>query len=335
MKILITGGAGFVGSVISSAFIDRGHAPIILDSLVTGRDEFVRDKIFYKGDIDDMALINRIFDDHPDLAFVVHCAENAAVSQGLEQPFEYYTNNVVKTLNMLGMVYEKGCQKIIFCSSASIYGDAPGYMVTESSPVNPRSPFARSKYIIEMILKDFCGAYNMQCVSMRCFNPIGADPKMRSGMQPKNPINILGRLLRVMEGKERAFSISGANWGTRDGSCIRDYVHVWDVALAYVKAVENFDDAFEKARLKDTGFLPLNIGSGIGVTVKEFVYAFENIIGGKIPVVVSKERRPGDIAGSYANISAARELIGWEMKIPMEEAILDAIRWEELNEGFL
>ncbi|MDR1066709.1 MAG: UDP-glucose 4-epimerase GalE [Clostridiales bacterium] len=335
MKALITGGTGYVGSSISSAFIDRGHTPVILDSLDTGRDEFTLDKIFFKGDVGDTQLIKRILQEHPDIEIIVHCAESAAVSQGLERPFEYYINNVVKTLNMLGAICETGRGKIIFCSSASIYGDAPGYMATESSPVNPRSPFSRSKYIIEMILKDFCGAYDMRCISLRCFNPIGADPHMRSGMQPKNPINILGRLIRVMEGKEKSFSIFGVNWGTRDGTCIRDYTHVWDVAQAYVKAAENFDRAFTKARLKDVGFLPLNIGSGIGVTVKEFVYAFENIVGETIPVLTSKERRPGDIAGSYANVSAAKELIDWDAKMPMEEAILDAIKWEEMNKGFL
>ncbi len=332
MKILVTGGAGYVGSVICSAFLDYGYTPIILDSLITGRDNFVKDKIFYKGDIGDKQLIEKIFKEHDDIEFAVHCAEKAAVEQSVSNPYEYYNANVVKSMELFKTLFDLGCKKFIFNSSASLYEDVPGYMVTEKSPINPRSPFARSKYITEMILKDFCNAYDMKCITLRYFNPIGADPKMRSGLQPKNPINIIGKLLKVVEGKEKVFKIAGKDWGTRDGTCIRDYVHVWDVALAHIKAIENFDSAFSKADLKDKGYMPLNIGSGIGVTVKEFISAFENIVGEKINVELS-EHRLGDIAGSYANISRAKELIDWQASICIEEAILDSLKWEELQEG--
>lgn len=335
MKILVTGGAGYVGSTICSALLDNDYTPVILDPLITDRDEFVRDKLFYHGDIEDKALLTRIFQEHPDISFAVHCAEKAAVYQSVANPYDYYNDNVMKTMVLFKTIVGLGCKNFLFCSSSSLYDDAPGYMVTENSPINPRSPFARSKYMTEMILKDFCNAYDMRCITLRYFNPIGADPKMRSGLQPKNPINIVGRLLRVIEGKEKAFTICGKDWGTRDGSCIRDYVHVWDVAMAYVKAITHFDEAFAKARLKDKGYLPLNIGSGVGVTVKEFVYAFENIVGERVNVELSDEHRPGDIAGSYANTSLAKELIDWEASFAIEEAILDAVRWEELNEGFL
>lgn len=330
MKVLVTGGAGYVGSTICSALADSGLTPVILDSLVTGRDEFITDKIFYKGDIGDTDLIETIFREHGDITHVIHCAEKAAVDLSVLNPYEYYCDNVVKSLDMFKKVNDMGCKNIVFCSTAGIYDDVAGYMVTENSPINPRSPFTRTKYIMEMTLKDFCRAYGMRCISLRNFNPIGADINMRSGLQAKNPVGIITRLLHVASGDERVFSISGRDWGTRDGTCLRDYVHVWDVALAHVAAVTRFDEAFECTEVRDVGFLPINIGSGIGVTVREFITAFENVTGRKINVVYT-QRRLGDIAGSYANTSRAKNALGWEAKISLEEGILDAIRWEEIR----
>ena len=335
MKVLVTGGAGFVGSTICSALLDNGHTPIILDSLISGRGAFVQDKLFYKGDVSDVALLERIFTAHTDIGIAIHCAERAAVEQSVLDPYHYYADNVGKTLLLFKTLYDLGCKKFIFCSSAGLYDDVAGHMVTENSPIRPRSPFTRSKYISEMILKDFCNAYDMRCITMRYFNPVGADPQMRSGLQPKNPVNIVGRLMRVLLGDEKAFIIAGQDWDTRDGSCIRDYIHVWDVAMAHVKAVEQFDNAFDKAELQSKNYLTLNIGSGVGTTVLEFIYAFENIVGEKINIIVSDVHRPGDIAGSYANISRAKALLGWEAAISIEEAIMDAVRWEELQSDVL
>jgi len=328
MKALVTGGAGYIGSTICSALIDNGHTPVVLDSLVTGRDDFVKDKIFYKCDISDTDTLERIIRDHSDIKFVVHCAERAAVDQSVASPYDYYVANVVKSISMFKTIYDLGIKNVVYSSSASLYEDVPGYMVTEASPANPRSPYARTKYIMEMILKDFCGAYDMRCIALRYFNPIGADPLMRSGIQPKNPFSIVKNLLKVINGEDDAFVIHGNNWGTRDGTCIRDYVHIWDVAEAHLKAVTNFERAFQMAADKDKGFLTINIGSGVGVTVKEFIFAFENVANEKIKVVVG-DRRPGDVAGAYANISRARAFLDWEAKLQLEEAILDALKWEE------
>ncbi len=333
MKLLVTGGAGYLGSVICSVLIERGHVPVILDSLVTGRNEFVKDKIFYHGDIGDLELIKRIFDEH-DIDTAIHCAEKAAVLQSVLAPYDYYNANVVKGLELFKTLCDLKCKKIIFSSSGSLYDDVPGYLVTENSPINPRSPFARSKYISEMILKDFCKAYDMQCIALRNFNCVGADPKMRSGLQEKNPSNIICKLLSVVNGDEKSFKIAGKDWGTRDGTCIRDYVHVWDMAMAHVKALENFDVAFQKTESRDKGFLPINIGSGIGVTVKEFIYAFENVTGEKININYT-DHRPGDIGGAYANISFAKNVIDWEAKLSVEEAILDALAWERVKTEIL
>jgi len=328
MKVLVTGGAGYIGSTICSALSDGGHTPVVLDSLVTGRDDFVKDKIFYQGDIGDTHMLKRIAAEHGDIEFIIHCAERAAVDQSVASPYDYYVANVVKSIEMFKTIYELGIKKVIYCSSASLYEDVPGYMVTEASPVNPRSPYARTKYIMEMILRDFCSAYGMRCIALRYFNPIGADPQLRSGIQPKNPFSIVKNLLRIINGEERAFVIHGNDWGTRDGTCIRDYVHVWDLALAHVKAVDNFERAFAQAVTRDKGFITINIGSGVGTTVREFLFAFENATQEKVNAVVG-ERRPGDVAGAYANISRARALLEWESRMRLEEAIIDALRWEE------
>lgn len=326
MKILVTGGAGYMGSAVCYALSDSGYEPVILDSLVTGNEEFVKDNSFYRGDIADKDLLNLIFEQNGNIEIAIHCAEMAAVSVSVGKPYEFYTSNVVRSMELFKNLKDNGCKKIIFASSAAIYDDLPGFMVTERSPVKPRSPFANTKYMSELILRDFCDAYGMKCITLRYFNPIGADPKCRCGIKEKKPKNIIGRLLNTVESGELSFEISGFDWETRDGTCIRDYVHIWDVAMANVNAVENFDEAFERAG--ERNFLPINIGSGSGVTVQEFVFAFQNVTGEKVRIIKGP-RRPGDIAGSYANTSCALKTINWKPKNTLEDAIIDAIRWEE------
>jgi UDP-glucose 4-epimerase len=203
-------------------------------------------------------------------------------------------------------------------------------MVTERSPIKPRNPFGRGKYMTEMILKDFCNAYGIKCISMRYFNPVGVDPKGRCLLLKRNSMtsNLLARLLSILYYEEKSFVISGTDWETRDGTCIRDYVHAWDVAMANVKTVENFDSAFEKAGEEYSNYLSMNIGSGVDVTVREFIMAFENVTGEKIRTIAG-QRRQGDVAGSYANISLAKRAIDWEPKLTIEDAILDMINYEE------
>ena len=329
MKVLVTGGAGYVGSTICSALIDQNYTPIILDSLTTGKDEFVEDKIFYKGSIDDKEIIDRIFSEHGNIKFVIHCAEKSSIDISVSNPYEYYNSNVVKSIELFKILNDKGCKNVIFCSSASIYDDVAGHLVTENSPINPRSPFARSKYITEMILQDFVRAYDMKCIALRCFNPIGADPLMRSGITERNPHNIVYKLLESVS-NDTEFVVGGNDWPTKDGTCIRDYIHIFDVALAHVKALENFDEAFLRINTPNKNYMPINIGSGRGSSVKELIYAFENITGEKVKVVYG-DRRPGDAIGSYANISRAKISIDWDVSLTMEEGILDAIRWKELS----
>ena len=208
MKVLVTGGAGYIGSTIVSALEDAGITPIILDNLSSGRREFTQNKVFYQGDIADHELLKRIFAEHSDIEYTIHCAALIVVPDSVRRPYEYYHENVNKTLDLLKYLNELGCRKIIFSSSAAIYDDASDYVVDETSRLNPRSPYARTKYMMEMILKDFCLAYDMKAISFRYFNPIGADPKMRSGSYIDSPSHLLGKLISVFEGKENTFGLT-------------------------------------------------------------------------------------------------------------------------------
>jgi UDP-glucose 4-epimerase len=334
MKVLITGGAGYIGSTICSALKDHGHTPIILDSLVTGQAAFTRDHIFYKGDIGDKDIVQRVFEDHPEIFATIHCAALIVVPESVEKPYQYYQENVVKSMCFFYQLAELGYPRLVFSSSAAIYDLVPGFMVTEDSPLKPNSPYSRTKYMMEMVLQDFTHAYNLQGIALRYFNPIGADPKMRSGMHIEKPSHILGKLVEVALGELPVFNITGTNWPTRDGTGIRDYIHVWDLALAHVKAVERFDGVIEADADPDIPYVVINLGTGEGVTVREMVDAFEKVYGQTINKA-EKPPRPGDVAGAYANANKAQTLLGWKAGLPITKGIQDALRWGEIREEIL
>ena len=326
MKILVTGGAGYIGSTICSALQDVGHTPIILDSLITGQIEFTKGRVFYKGDIANSTLVKRIFTEHPDIFATIHCAALIIVPESTVKPHEYYRENVGKSLELFHTLIEAGCKRLVFSSSASIYDVVSGFMVIESSPLRPNSPYARTKYMMEMILRDYCSAYSMQGIALRYFNPIGADPQMRTGLQIANPSHAIGKLVDVQLGKLPQFIITGTDYGTRDGTGIRDYIHVWDLAQAHVRAVENFDTAFTNAGNPDDNYLVINLGTGRGVTVRELVTAFEVVVGKEINKA-NGPRRPGDTAGSFCNADTAKKLLGWKAELSIEDGISDALKW--------
>lgn len=334
MKFLITGGAGYIGSTICSALEDTGHTPIILDSLITGREEFTRNRIFYRADIADRSAVEKIFREHPDIQATVHCAALIVVPESVSQPYEYYTDNVSKSIELFKTLSDLGYSRLVFSSSASIYDVVPGFMVNEEAPLNPTSPYARTKYMMEMILKDFCTAYGMKGIALRYFNPIGADPKMRSGIHVKEPTHVLGKLVDTALGKQATFDITGTHWTTRDGTGIRDFIHVWDLARAHVNAVVDFDGVFERAGNPADNYLVINLGTGTGVTVKELVTAFEKVYG---KTINKRETgpRPGDIAGSYTNADKAWRLLKWKTELPIEKGIEDALKWGEIRETIL
>ena len=321
MKVLITGGAGYIGSTIASALEDHGHVPVILDSLATGTPVFTRGRLFYKGDIADASMLERIFKDHADIQACIHCAALVVVPESVTNPYLYYRENVSKSIELFHHLEVLGCTRLVFSSSASIYDEVAGFMASESSALKPSSPYARTKFMMEMVLEDFCHATALCGLALRYFNPIGADPQFRSGIHVRLPSHVLGKLVDVALGKLPEFQITGTDWNTRDGSGIRDYVHVYDLAMAHVRAVERFD-----AALAGSSYGVVNLGTGRGVTVKELVAAFEVVYGTKINVVTA-ERRAGDVAGSFASADRALEWLGWRTERSLEEGIASALEW--------
>jgi UDP-glucose 4-epimerase len=184
------------------------------------------------------------------------------------------------------------------------------------------------------VLEDLCGASNLRGIALRYFNPIGADPKLRSGIHVQNPSHVLGKLVDTARGKNPAFEITGTTWPTRDGTGIRDYIHVWDLAQAHIQAVERFDQVFERLEAPNQQYAVINLGTGRGVTVRELVAAFERVYGQEINKV-DKPPRLGDVAGAYANADTARRLLGWEARLPIDQGIADALRWAEVRETIL
>ncbi len=334
MKFLITGGAGYIGSTICSALEDAGHTPVILDSLITGKEQFTRGRIFYKADIADEAAVTRVFKEQPDITATVHCAALIVVPESVSMPYEYYDDNVSRSLEFFRILHKLGKGKVLFSSSAAIYDVVEGFMVNESSPLKPLSPYSRTKYMMEMILKDFCAAYGMHGIALRYFNPIGADPKMRSGIHVEQPTHVLGRMVDTAQGRLPVFEITGDDYPTRDGTGVRDYIHVWDLAQAHVKGVVEFDKVFERAGNPADNYVVINLGTGKGVTVKELATAFEKVTGKTLNKKVSP-RRPGDVAGSYANADTALRLLGWKADLSIEQGISDALKWGEMRKKIL
>src|SRR5271154_2497527 len=239
MKVLIAGGAGYIGSTIASACSDAGMSPVILDCLVTGRREFAAGRAFYEGDIADGPLIDRIFAEHPDIDAVIHCAALIVVPDSVADPVGYYRANVAKSLDFAAHLLRNGCRRLIFSSSASIYRAREDLTVDEESPVDPQSPYARTKAVCEAMFADIAAAHPIRVLSLRYFNPIGADPKMRTGLQLARPTHALGKMIQAQQ-RDVPFLVTGTDYPTRDGSGIRDYIHVWDLAAAHVAALTRF-----------------------------------------------------------------------------------------------
>ncbi|MFF5295802.1 UDP-glucose 4-epimerase GalE [Paractinoplanes globisporus] len=329
MKVLIAGGAGFIGSTIASCLIDAGHQPVILDNLVTGRREFCEGRPFYEGDIADRAVVDRIFDEHPDILAVVHCAALIVVPESVARPIHYYRENVAKTLELVDHLLARGVTRLVFSSSASIYEPNDEFSVDESSALAASSPYARTKLVVEQMLTDITAATPLRVLSLRYFNPIGADPKMRTGLQITAPSHALGKLIEA----HRAgvpFRVTGTDYPTRDGSGIRDYVHVWDLAGAHLGALEVFDSLFAD----DRRYQVINLGTGAGTTVLELVAAFNEVVDGTV-TVERAPRRPGDQAGAYTRSSRAADLLGWRAEHSVADGIRDTLAWFAQREHVL
>ena len=319
MKILITGGAGYIGSTVGSACEEAGHEVVVLDDLSAGCREFVRDRTFYEGDIADQDLLDRVFSENQ-IDAVVHCAAKIVVPESVDEPLTYYGNNVGKTVALLKGMERNGVHRILFSSSASIYATDEEFKVTEESALDPGSPYATTKFMVELILRDAAHASDLKALSLRYFNPIGSDPKLRTGQQIEHPTHVLGKMIDAWM-EDSTFTVTGVEWPTRDGSGIRDYIHVWDLARAHVAALEHLDEV-----TTDDPYQVFNIGTGSGVTAKELVKAFEEGTGRSLNVVYGPPR-PGDVAGAYTVSRRAKDLLGWSAELTQADGIRDAIAW--------
>ena len=325
MKVLVTGGAGYIGSTVASACLDDGVDPVLLDDLSTGRHDFTRNRIFYRGDIADGALIDRIFRDHPEIGAVVHCAALIVVPESVAQPSRYYRVNVAKTLDLVDHVRRNGCGRWVFSSSASVYGSGSEQCVDEVSPLHPDSPYARTKAMVEQILADCARAYGLQVIALRYFNPIGADPSMRTGPHARHPSHVLGKLIEAAR-DGTPFEVTGTDWPTRDGSGVRDYIHVWDLAHAHVQALHRLGALLPEAGPR---YETINVGTGRGTTVRELLAAFQEGLGRPL-IVREAARRVGDTAGSFTRSERSRALLGWQARLTVEDGIRDSLIWAGL-----
>jgi UDP-glucose 4-epimerase len=331
MKVLVTGGAGYIGSTTAKALEAAGHVPVILDNLSSGPRVFVKDRVFYEGDIADRKLVARVIEEHPDIDCTIHMAARIVVPESVEQPYEYYRDNVTKSLELFDQLLASGKPRVLFSSSASLYATVESFEVTEESPLTPGSPYARTKRVMEMVLEDMAAATGLRAIILRYFNPIGSDPDLESGVYAREPSHVLGQLVMAAQGQKDAFTITGTEHPTRDGTGIRDYIHVWDLAQAHVAAVERFDEVLTKVDAPST---IINIGTGDGVTVRELVAAFEKVFGQEVPVREAPPRL-GDAVGAFANVDKASDVLGWTASLGIEEAIDSALAWGAKRKSIL
>ncbi|MCT7487135.1 UDP-glucose 4-epimerase GalE [Aliarcobacter cryaerophilus] len=338
MAILITGGAGYIGSHTLVELANANHDFIVYDNLSNSSQEALKrvEKIigksitFINGDIRDTAKLKETFTNH-DIDSVIHFAGLKAVGESVAKPLEYYDNNVVGTLRLLEVTKEFGCKKIVFSSSATVYNEvnASNYTpLTESNPTGKTTnPYGTSKYMIERILEDLYISDNtFKIAILRYFNPVGAHESGTIGEDPNGiPNNLMPFISQVAVGKREYLSVFGSDYDTHDGTGVRDYIHVVDLANAHVKAIDylNNQESMEKP-------LIANLGTGTGYSVIDVVKAFEKASGKKVAYKLV-DRRAGDIAKCYANPSFAKEILGWEATRDLEQMCIDSWRWQSNN----
>lgn len=315
MKVLITGGAGFIGSTIASCCADNGITPVILDDYSTGLRAFAERFAHYEGDIADVALLHRIMDEHPDIEAVVHCAAKIVVPESVAKPLYYYENNVGKATTCVRALAERGVKSVLLSSTAAMYAADEDLLVDEQSACEPSSPYAASKWMLERVLADAAAAGLIQATSLRYFNPIGADPQLRTGLQNPAPSHALGKMISAYQAGE-PFTVTGVEWPTRDGSGLRDYVHVWDLARAHVAAL--------KAELAD--YEVINLGTGQGTTVFELADAVGEATGQPLEIRTAPPR-DGDVAGCATRTDKAARLLGWRAERSVADGVRDSLAW--------
>ena len=335
MKALITGGAGYIGSHTLIALSDAGYDFVVYDNLCNSSKESLarvskiinRDIDFVEGDIRDKKRLQELFTTYK-IDAVIHFAGLKAVGESVEQPVRYYDNNVNGTLVLLDIMQEFKCKKIVFSSSATVYGDPVSTPIEESFRVGgTTNPYGTSKYMIERILEDLViSDSSFQAVILRYFNPVGAHESGTIGEDPNGiPNNLMPFISQVAVGKREYLSVFGGDYDTKDGTGVRDYIHVVDLADAHVKALN-----YINSKQFDTKNLTFNIGMGVGYSVLDMVKAFERVSKREVPYKIV-QRRAGDIAKCFANSLLAKEVLGWSALKTIEDMCIDSWRWQSNN----
>ena len=331
MRILVTGGAGYIGSHTCVELLDRGHEVVTIDnynnaspeSLVRVQEIAGKQLRAYEGDVRDRALLSKIFEEQK-IDWVIHFAGLKAVGESCAKPILYYDNNIGGTLALVETMQKYGCRKLVFSSSATVYGNPEKLPLTEECKTGgTTNPYGTSKLFQERILSDLYEAEkDWTIVLLRYFNPVGAHESGRIGEDPQGiPNNLTPYIAKVAVGALKEIGIFGNDYPTPDGTGVRDYIHVVDLAKGHVCAIE---------KLKDSGVFVYNLGTGVGYSVLDVVHAFEKACGKTLPYVI-KSRRAGDIAACYADASKAKRELGWEAKLGIDEMCASLWKWQSMN----
>lgn len=298
--VLVTGGAGYIGSHCSRALSAAGYDPVVYDNLSTGHRNFV-DGLFVNGDLLDDMKLARVFADH-DISAVMHFAAASLVGESVVDPQKYYMNNLQGTLSLLKVMRKAGCRRIVFSSTGAVYGDADGKALAEDFPCAPINPYGASKWMIERVLADYRSAYGFGAFCLRYFNASGADPAGGIGELRDPETHLIPRAMMALQGHIQEFAVFGDDYDTPDGTAIRDYVHVTDLAIAHIAAL--------KLLFKGHAGGSFNLGTGSGFSVREILTAIQQETGRPVPHVI-KPRRAGDPTYLVANPAAARTTLGF------------------------
>lgn len=331
MAILVTGGAGYIGSHTCVELIHAGYEVVVVDNLSNSKEESLKrveiitgKKVkFYKTDLLDREGLATIFEKET-IESVIHFAGLKAVGESVQKPLEYYHNNITGTLILCDVMKEFGVKNIVFSSSATVYGNPATVPITEDFPLSATNPYGRTKLFIEEILRDFYVAdKEWNIIILRYFNPVGAHKSGTIGEDPQGiPNNLVPYITQVAVGKLDQLGVFGADYDTPDGTGVRDYIHVVDLAKGHVKAIEKIKS--------NSGVCTYNLGTGNGYSVLDMVKAFSKVSGKEIPYEV-KKRRPGDIATCYADPALAEKELGWKAERGLDEMCEDAWRWQKNN----
>ena len=322
MKILVVGGAGYIGSHMVKMLLEQGHAVVTFDNLSSGFRDAVLGGEFVKGDLADKARLDEVFVTHrPDA--VMHFASCIQVGESVRQPGKYYQNNVTNTLNLLDAMVKHDVEYFIFSSTAAIFGEPEYVPIDPSHPKNPVNPYGRTKWMVEQILNDYDDAYGLKSVCLRYFNAAGADPSGLLGERHEPETHLIPLVLQALSGRREAITVFGRDYNTPDGTCVRDYIHVVDLCTAHLLGLQ---------RLMATGLSRrYNLGNESGYTVQEVIDAAERVTG-CIVRVAEGSRRAGDPAMLVADATLAREELGWlPVYSDLDTIIAHAWQWEMIH----